>query len=153
MGGGGWSFMDRFFQEKGFSLKAINSRYGPSNFCFSHELAKAISIFPYSVAFPLYPRCVPSRLVVERRTLQGIVGQKEDSYNPSRTSSSHPPFPCVLPLAINKRLLRVGYIDCSSPQDAHRPQLVKHKKCLRHRLLYERILSLYALGIVKKRES
>ena len=54
---------------------------------------------------------------------------------------SRPTFPCTFPLATNKRLLRVLY--CSSPQEPHNAQLVKHKKCLRHRIVYYRFFFPY----------
>ena len=69
---------------------------------FVYEVEKVMNISPFSVAFPLYPRYVPSCLVVERGMVPGIMGRKEDSYNPSRTPFSRPISRCLLPLAINK---------------------------------------------------
>ena len=70
-----------------------------------HEVEKVTNISPFSVALPLYPRCVPSSLVVERGMVPGIMGRKEDFYNHLRSSFSRPISRCLLPLAINKILL------------------------------------------------
>ena len=101
-----------------------------------HEVEKVTNISPFSFALPLYPRCVPSSLVVERGMVPGIMGRKEDFYNQFThlLFSSH--IPLFAPARYQQNTARVCDIDCSSPQKVHSAQLVKHKKCLQHRLAY-----------------
>lgn len=84
-GGGELEFYGPFFSRGGVMFEGCKLQTWPEQLLF-HEVEKVTNISPFSVALPLYPRCVPSSLVVERGMVPGIMGRKEDFYNHSRTS-------------------------------------------------------------------
>ena len=69
--------MDRLFYRGGVLFEACKLQTWPEQLHFMfHEGEKVMNISPFTVAFPLYPRCVPSCLVVERGMVPGIMVRK-----------------------------------------------------------------------------